>query len=313
MNSTGFQNFTITSRRVLKSALVSAWRNRLLSLATTIVIILALFIISLFTFTTIVANQAAAVLKNKVDLTVYLKDSVSDDQVTALEDIIRSRSEVLSIKYLDKDAALAVWRTQHADNTDLQNVISETDNPLPRSFEVKTARPEQIETVANFLDSEDYAPLIAQIDYKQTKNIIDRLVRITSFIRIIGWSLSLLFVLISILIVYNTLRLAIYARSDEIEIMRLVGASGMYIRGPFIIEGLLYGFLAAIITAIIFYFFTGVTIGPVQNYLGLSEYSSSLSVNIWLIILLQFVVGLLLGAFCSLLAIRRYLSENRTK
>ena len=195
-NTDGFNNFFIGVGRVVKSAMISFWRNRLLSLATTVIIVLALLIISIFSLTVIVVNKASSVIREKVDLTVYLKDADSDDQISALKDIIKSRPEVKSVDFVSKDEALARWQDRNTGNSDIQNVISEIDNPLPRSFDVKTETPEQIGTVADFLNSQDYASLIEQINYSQTKNIIDRLIKITYFVRVVGWSLTLLFLLI---------------------------------------------------------------------------------------------------------------------
>lgn len=306
-------NIWIAAKRICKMALISLWRNRLLSLATTIIIILALFIISIFSLTTVFVNKSSQVLRDKVNLTVYLKDSDSDDQVSALKDIISARPEVTSINYVSKEMALSRWQESTQNDQSLQNVISETENPLPRSFEVKTSTPEQIETVANFLDNEDYAPLIEKINYKDTKDIIDRLVKITTFVRSIGWSLSGLFLLISILIVYNTVRLTIYIRSDEIEIMRLVGASDLYVRGPFVVEGTVYGLVGAIVASILFYVLARVTINPAESYLGVAGLSTTLTASVWIIIAAIIVIGILMGAFCSFLAMRRYLFSNTKK
>lgn len=179
MKSTGISSLMITTARVFKMSFLSFWRNRLLSLATTVIIVLALFIISVFSLTIIVANKAAATLKEKVDLTVYLKDSDSEDQVAALRDIIESRPEVKSVDFISKDEALAIWRKNHADNSDLQNVISETDNPLPRSFEIQTDTPQQIEirlsakgfqtTMLSDWQFPNNSQLVARLIYKQCK------------------------------------------------------------------------------------------------------------------------------------------------
>jgi len=252
-------------------------------------------------------------LNGKVDLTVYLKDADTTDQVSALQQIIQSRPEVKNVTFISKAQALVIWQKSHADNSDIANVISATDNPLPSSFDVQTTNPSEIETVANFLDSQDYAPLIQEINYQQTKDVVDRLIRITYFLQLFGWSLSALFTLISILIVYNTLRLTIFARSDEIEIMRLVGASDAYVRGPFVIEGIAYGFFGAIVAALLFYALASLVISPIQNYLGIADLRSVLSINLWMIILLQFAIGIMLGLVCSFFAVRKYLVEKKTK
>ena len=309
----GFYNLMIMAGRIIKMATISFWRNRLLSLATTVIIVLALLIISIFSLTVIVVNKASSVVREKVDLTVYLKDSDSNDQISALEDIIKSRPEVTSVNFVSKDRALVRWQDRNSNDSDIADVISEIDNPLPRSFDVKTRTPEQIEAVADFLNSEDYAPLIEQINYQQTKNIIDRLIKITYFVRLVGWSLTIFFLLISILIVYNSVRITIYSRSEEIEIMRLVGASDFYVRGPFVVEGTAYGLAGAIIASIIFVFIANIAIAPTQQYLGVADLSISISSNIKWIIFLMFAVGLLMGAVCSFFAVRRYLFSNKKK
>jgi len=308
-----FYNLMIMAGRIIKMATISFWRNRLLSLATTVIIVLALLIISIFSLTVIVVNKASSVVREKVDLTVYLKDSDSNDQISALEDIIKSRPEVTSVNFVSKDRALVRWQDRNSNDSDIADVISEIDNPLPRSFDVKTRTPEQIEAVADFLNSEDYAPLIEQINYQQTKNIIDRLIKITYFVRLVGWSLTIFFLLISILIVYNSVRITIYSRSEEIEIMRLVGASDFYVRGPFVVEGTAYGLAGAIIASIIFVFIANIAIAPTQQYLGVADLSISISSNIKWIIFLMFAVGLLMGAVCSFFAVRRYLFSNKKK
>ncbi|TSC93088.1 MAG: cell division transport system permease protein [Candidatus Berkelbacteria bacterium Athens1014_28] len=292
---------------------VSFWRNRLLSLATSVIIFLALFIISVFATTTMIANNVSTALKNKVDLTIYLKDSISEDQIVALEEIITARPEVTSIKFVSKTDALNIWRLRQAGNLDLQNVITEEDNPLPQSFEIKTINPEDIQSVASYFDNVEYASLIQEISYEQSKALIDRLIKITHLIKTVGWALSAIFILISVLIVYNTLRLTIYSRSDEIEIMNLVGASGFYIRGPFVFEGMTYGITGAILAAISFYFSYRFSMPYIRNYLSTSDISATLSINVWLIMATQLLIGLLMGAICSLLAMRRYLNINKKK
>jgi len=119
--------------------------------------------------------------------------------------------------------------------------------------------------------------------------------------------------LVSVLIVYNTLRLTIYNRSDEIEIMKLVGASNSYVRAPFMIEGMAYGFLGAIISSIIFYTVYQMSLPPAEQYLEISGLSSSLFESLWLIIVLQFAIGLIMGALCSMVAMRRYLFGKNKK
>jgi cell division transport system permease protein len=118
----------------------------------------------------------------------------------------------------------------------------------------------------------------------------------------------MVFVLISVLVIYNTIRLTIFARSAEIEIMKLVGASDLYVRGPFVFEGMGYGIIGAIVSSIIFFFAFRLIVPAAENYLGLSNLNSNyLGISLALIIGLQFLIGLMLGTFCSVLAIKKHL------
>lgn len=298
----------LTFYRIGKMSLLSLWRNRWLSLAATLIMILTLITISFFVSLLLITNRTTDSLRDKVDMSVYFDESTSKDQIMAIQNILLARSDVKSADYISKDKALEIWRERNDDNQKLRDIISEIDNPLPRSLEIKTQNPEQLEGIYNFFDSPDYKPLIKEISYQKNKNLIDRLVKITNLTKIFGWAMSLVFVLISVLVIYNTIRLTIFARKDEIDIMKLVGASDLYIKGPFLLEGLAYGLLGAIASSILFAFVFRLTVPSAEHYLGLTDLNSSyLGINIALIILLQFMVGLLLGGFCSVLAVKRYL------
>ena len=310
-SDSGFTNFMITAGRIIKMSVVSFWRNRWLSLATTLIIILTLLIISVFTFLTLIINKTATSMRDKIDLEVYLKDSDSEDQITALSELIISRPEVVSIKYITKDDALSRWRARYAIDENLQEIINENDNPLPRSLQVKTKNPEDIGKIAEFLQNEDYAPLINKLSYQQNKDTIDRLLKITSFVKKFGSGLSILFLIISILVVYNAIKLTIIARADELEIMRLVGATDAFVRMPFVLEGVIFGVIGAIVsslTIIIFYNF----LNPVVlRYLSDIGFDVGIFMNSALlqVIGIQVLVGLLLGIFCSFWATRQHLTK----
>lgn len=297
----------ITIYRISKTALVSFWRNLWLSLAATLIMTLTLVTIAVFVSLLVVTNKTTDNLRDKADLTVYFNDSATEDQVFAIQSILSSRQDVKEVKYISKSDALVKWR-ERTEGEEIQAIVSESDNPLPRSLEVKTTAPEYLESVNQYLSSDDHKTIVREISYRENKALVDRLVKITSFIKIFGYSISLVFVLIAILIIYNTVRLTIFARSDEIEIMKLVGASDLYVRGPFVIEGIAYGLLGAIISSSIFYFLFRLFIPVAERYLEVSNVNSTyLGMNITIITLVQFAVGLILGGFCSVVAIRKHL------
>ena len=293
--------------RITKTAFISLWRNQWLSLAATLVMVLTLITISFFISLLIVTNKTTDTLREKADMTVYFNDEATNDQIFATQNILISRSDVKNVEYVSKEQALESWRNR-AGNEEIRDVITESDNPLPRSLEIKTVVPEDLDKVNTYLTGEEYKPLIKKISYEVNKNLIDRLVKITRLVKIVGYSLSALFVLIAVLIILNTIRLTIFARSEEIEIMKLVGGTDWYVRGPFIIEGISYGILGAIGSSILLYFFFRLSIPAVGRFLELPDFNNSyLGVSMTLMIVLQFVIGIFLGGLCSVLAIKKHL------
>jgi len=273
--------------------------------------VLTLFTISFFLTLLIVSDKTTESLKSKVDISVYFNDSTSKDQIYALQNLLLSRSDIKSVEYISKEDALSLWRERNRDNEKLRNAISESDNPLPRSLEIKADKPENLEAVNTFLNSSDYKPLIREISYKKSKDIIDKMVRLTSLTKKVGWGVSALFILISVLIIYNTIRLTIYIRGEEIAIMKLVGASDFYIQGPFLFDGASYGIIGAVLTSVIFFIFNRISQPAVFNYLEIGNYSNYLSQygfnNFGIILLFQIIVGLILGITCSVFAIKKHL------
>lgn len=301
--------FLITLYRITKTSMISFWRNRWLSLAATLIMVLTLFIISIFASLLVITNKTTESLRDKVDLIAYFNDSASNDQIAAIQNVLRNRNDVKSVIFVSKGEALVRWQERNKDDAKIRDVITEADNPLPQSLEVKTSDPEDLQSINDYLSNQEYKPLISKISYQKNKDLIDRLLRVTRVVKIAGWSLTGIFVLISILIIYNTIRLTIFARSEEIEIMKLVGGSDWYVRGPFIIEGIGYGFLGAIISSILFLFIFKTTVPSIEGYLGLTDLNANyIGMNILLITLLQFFVGLLLGISCSVLAVKKYLN-----
>lgn len=297
-----------TFKRIINTAVVSLWRNRWLSLASTLVMVITLIIISVFVSLSIVANKVTTELQDKIDMAAYIEDNVSEDQVFELQKLLTRREDVLSVYYVSKKEALERWKARNQEDENLRDIISEDDNPLPRSLEIKTEDPEDLEEIASLLEDQSYSPLIKELSYRKNKDVVERLSRIAYFISVFGWSLSAVFILISILVIYNTVRLTIFARSEEIEIMRLVGASSGYVRGPFLLEGVAYGIVGTIISSTILYFAFQLIMPWARSYLGGFDVGSGyLGVSFWLVVVMQLGVGIVLGALCSMFAIKKHL------
>jgi cell division transport system permease protein len=297
-----------TISRVSKLGVTNFWRNRWLSLAATLVMTLTLLIISIFLILTLVINKTTDSIRSKMDISVYFNDTTSTDQIIEIQRELAARSDVTEVKYISKSEALENFKAQQQ-GKDIANLISPEENPLPRSLEVKALQPEDLDAIAQYAGQDQWKPIIHSISYQENKIVINRLIGFTNFIKKMGWIFSVVFVIISIMVILNTIRLTIFTRRDEIEIMRLVGASDTFIKVPFIIEGLIYAVLATIIATIIIK--TGVVfIGPMmEHYLGLDLSSKMLgffSSSFLGIIGLELLIGIIIGIGCSLFSIRKY-------
>lgn len=296
--------------RILKYGLLNFWRNPWLSLATTLIFSIALLILSIFFFLTISTQVVIKAIEEKMDLTVYFKDEAKEEQILELKSILEQFPQVRSARYISKEEAYVIWQKIPASER-IKQLVTPEKNPLPRSLQVKVTKPEDLEYISNFLSSKKWQGIIreAGISYQQNKLIVQRLNSIVKFIKKVGTVISLLFLIISFLVMLNTIRLTIFARKEEIEIQRLVGATDVFIEGPFLIEGILYGLLATAISTLISYFLINLISPMIKTYLG--EVSFNLKQfflsNLGLIVLAQFFTGTILGGLCSLLSVRRYL------
>lgn len=298
-----------SGRRIIKLGLTNFWRNRWLSIAATLIMTLTLLIISIFVVLTLAVNKTTDSIREKMDISVYFNDTATVDQIVELQRKIAARAEVKEVKYISKEEALELFKIQQQGKKVIE-YINPDENPLPRSLEIKANEAKDLEAINGYVSKDDFKPIIHNISYQQNKKIIDRLIAITSFIKETGWLLSLTFVIISILVVLNTIRLTIFTRKDEIEIMRLVGASDIFIRVPFVVEGLLYGLLATIISTLLLSAGLAIMNPRITQYLGQSV-TQRLDDFFWshllIIIGLQLLVGIVIGIICSLLTIRKHL------
>jgi len=245
-----------------------------------------------------------------MDISVYFYDQTTDEQVNLMEKQIAKYPEVEEVKYISKEAALAIWESRDIDEK-IKSLVTVDNNPLPRSIEIKATNPEHLGDIAQFLSKEEYKELIRKVDYKENKDIIKKLNDTIEFTRKFGIAISLVFVVISILVILNTIRLTIVTRRDEIEIMRLVGANNLFIRIPFFIEGVLYGIFASIIALIV------IAVGfnflnPFANkYLGdfNINFGQFFTEHIIVITFLLLIVGISLSVICSFISIQKYLKK----
>jgi cell division transport system permease protein len=297
-----------TFYRVAKEGFSNFIRNGWLSVASITIMVLTLLTMSMFIIINVVLNTGIKTIQDKIDISVYLKDSAKQAEVITLQEDLSKIPNVKAIKYISKDVALSRYRDQNKDNPKLLESLSDSDNPLPASLEIKVNNPDKLNDLTATMEKDTYKPMIEKISYKENKAVIDKLFKATQFTKQIGLIATIAFTATSLVIIFNTIRMAIFTRKEEIDIMKLVGATPSYIKGPFLIEGALYGVISTIIAiltlAAIFYFSASAMVRYFGGVGG--DVSGFLRSNLLAILLAQFAVGITIGVISSYLATQKY-------
>jgi cell division transport system permease protein len=258
-------------------------------------------------------------ITDKIDISVYLKDNVTSEQRDKTMADLSHLPNVKSLKYVTKDQALETYKQQNQNNLDLLLAISQTDNPLPASIQIKPKDPNKFQDIKAYLDKPEVKALQSdETSYSGArKEAIDKISKATKFLREVGFVGVIVFALVSMLIIFNTIRMAIFNRRDELQIMRLLGASTWYIRGPFVVETVIYGVISAVISVTLCNALFVVAASAFEaSSLGLLDINFSndyFGHHFWLILTSQLGLGILIGAASSLIATRRYLKFKSAK
>lgn len=311
-------------KRVFKSGFINFWRNWFLSFSSILVLSISLLVFGgLIFFNTLNQNFINSV-KDKVDINIYFTNGASEDEIINLKQNLEKMGEVASVEYVSKEKAFADFKEKHKDNALIVQGLDEVGyNPLPASLNVKANSPSQYEAIAKYLESGKTAlsksgnSIIESTDYARNKIIIDRLGRIVPLIEKTLLVLSIILVLISIIVTFNTIRLIIFSSRDEIAVMKLVGATNMYVRGPFVVGGVMCGVAAAILALIVLAFLSYYIDLIFIKFLNASPEDITTVkyilfkyyvANFGQILSIILGSGIVLGAVSSYLAVRRYLN-----
>ncbi|OGI88602.1 hypothetical protein A2914_01500 [Candidatus Nomurabacteria bacterium RIFCSPLOWO2_01_FULL_41_21] len=305
----------IILKRMIKAGFLNFSRNGLVSWAAILTTTITLSVITSLILLQAILYFSLDQIKDKVDVTIYFTVGADEEKILALKESIEQLPEVAEVSYTDSEEALRIFRERHKNDYPTIQALDEIgENPLGAYLNVKAEEISQYEGIANFLKSDNAlvlgtASVIDKVNYYQNKSVIDRLNNIISGAERLGFLITIVLVFISIIVTFNTIRLTIFISREEINVMRLVGASKARIRGSFMAEGAIYGIVATILTLLIFF--------PITSWLGkkmtlffgginMYEYYVSNIFQIGVIILLS---GLALGMISSFLATRKYLNK----
>lgn len=305
----------ITVKRIFRAGFLDFWRNGFVSLASILVMTVTLFVVGTTVFAGVILNSALEELRGKADVNVYFTTAAPEDKISQLQKSIQALPEVASVEYTSADDALAQFREVHKnDQLTLQALDELGQNPLGAVLSIKAKDISQYDAIARFLEQQQAqaqggASIIDKVNYfdAQHRQALDRLQQITDSSQRLGLIIIAILIATTIAISFNTLRLAIYTSREEIQVMRLVGATQFYIRAPFMVEGVLYGLIAGVVTLLLFY--------PLTYWLGNATAAFFGGINVFsyylshfpLFFLIIIGTGTALGAVASFLATRRYL------
>ncbi len=296
----------------MRAGFVGFWRNAYVSLASVFVITVALFVIGSTMFVDQLLTTSLQNLQGKVDINVYFVPQAAQDDIDAIRTAVAALPDVAGVVYTSREQALENYRQRNQNDEIAMQALSELDdNPLGANLAIQARETSQYESIARFLEEKrelasQQTPVIDEINYARNKESIDTLTKIIAAVEQASLIIMLVLVIAAVLITFNTIRLAIYTAREEISIMRLVGASNMFIRGPFMLQGIMYGLVAGVFSLLIFY--------PIMVWLGpFTETFFEFNVFTYFVSNFSYIfgvligVGVILGLISSVLAIARYL------
>ena len=297
-------------KRVLNFAVNDFGRNKGISIAAVFVLAMAIMLVTGLFFFQGIADYLTSQIKSKIDITAYFKNGTKEQDILNVKDeVLKMSPNIKSIEYVSSDQAIASFNEKHKDNPALVKALQEVgDNPFPGSLNITTnGDPLQYASVSNILQTSDFSKLIDKVVFE--KATIEKIYSFTTNVNIFGLVLGIMLILVSILVVFNTVKLAIENSREEINTMRTVGASDWFIKAPFVIQGTIYGlisFLICIILSAVSAYFLSPKLEVVLP--GFNIFSYFLT-NLWIFVLIQLGFGVGVGAISALVVVKRHLDS----
>lgn len=297
----------ITLVRIIRSGIKGFFRNILLASAMVLILVVTLSTVTALLLFRVTTEGIVQELESKVDVSVYFRLETPEEEILKIREELAQFPEVMDVEYVSQGEALTLFKDRHRDNIVLQKSLEELgSNPLEASLNIRAQEASQYRAIANFLEAR-FSDFVDKVNYREKETVITRLFSITNAIERAGMVLAGILLIVAVLVAFNTIRLAIFSLRDEISVMRLVGASNWFIRGPFLIQGMIGGLFAALATLGIFWGITQFLSPHVGRFLGQVDLLGYYQANLLDIFLLQLGIGVAVGVFSSLVAVHRYL------
>jgi cell division transport system permease protein len=294
--------------RVIKFSLQDIFRNIWLSLVTVMILILSLFTINILLVVKVIGQTAVDAIQEKIDINLFIKPEAGEDEILTLKTKISNLPEVKEVNYISKKQALEKFKEKHKDNPEILAALRELGtNPLTPSLVIRPKNLEDFDNLINRLNAFD-DEIIESRNFTNYKLLLNKINNITDKVSRVGMFMAIIFIFITLLVVYNAVRVAIYTHRREIMIMRLVGASRAFIQMPYLMSSIIYTLIGVLAVMLIFYpflkllqpyletFFVGYNVNLLTYFYG----------QAWLIFGLQFAGLVFINILASLFAVHKY-------
>lgn len=295
--------------RTIKFAFQDIFRNFSLSCMTVLVLVLMLLSLNTLAIIRVLTEEATLTVKNQIDMSIFFHPTATEEQIAEVTSYVRSFPEVTDLTYMSREDVLADFQAAHADNSEIIASMDELgENPLGATLVVKTREPNDYKKIISAISVPEYEAAIEAKTFGDTEKAIERIHIITTQVERFSLALSGLFAFIAFLIIFNTIRIAIFTQRAEIGIKRLVGATNWFIRAPYMVEALLFSLVAMLITYVAVFFATRFLDPFITTIFGTEAFLTTyFSSHILLLFGTQFGAALFLTIFSSWLAMSRYL------
>jgi len=296
-------------QRVIRSGFVNFWRNTFVTVASVFVMTIALFVLGFLLYVGAMMDSTLSQIENRVDVNVYFTTDAAEDQILRLQSDLEARDDVSAVEYTSQEDALANFRRDNSSEDLVVQALEELEsNPLGANLNIQATNPQQYEEIVSSIESNSTnQEIIDRVNYYENQQAIDRLSGFIQSVDTFSFAIIIIFAIIAGLVVFNTIRLAIYSSKDEITVMELMGASRSYIRGPFVVEGVLYGLVSALLTLAIFYPLALFGADATEQFFDTVSSFDYYVNNFGELFVILTIAGIILGGSSSYLAVRRYL------
>lgn len=294
--------------RTIKESIINFWRNGWLSIAVVSVLTLSLFVVGAVFLLIMAGDNMLKNIENKMNVSVYFKADIEESKIFEIRDNLKKYSEIKSIEYISKDQALENFKKNNENEPVIMQALEEIgENPLLASLVVVAHNSSQYQYIVDYINSAEFKGDIGRINYDKNKTIIEKLNNVINQVKKNGIILAGIFGVVSILIIFNTIRITIYTHKNEIEVMRLVGASNMFIRLPFVFEGIIYGIISSLVASAFLLLATKLISSYALSVISGGNMFDFYLEKALLILGAQATIGVFLGILGSWIAMRKYL------